>query len=402
VLQRPDGAAMDRRAGLNDVLTLRDHRSAAKASFSNISCVHVMAGSAKALSPAPRVSVVLPVRDGATFLEQALESILSQTLRELELIVVDDGSTDATPQILAVAASRDPRVHIVQLQGSGLVAALNEGCAAAVAPYVGRLDADDVALPGRLERQAALLDADPKVGVVGGAYFAIDAAGRRRAKFHTPTGDAALRTRLARYNVFAHPATTFRREAFEQAGRYRLAEAEDYDLWLRISERWRLASIREPVLEYRHHRGQISLLRVREQALAAVAARVAADERRRGRQDPLDDVGRATPELLTRLGITDEQVARAVAENGVRWAATLAELGDEAAAASLLAASAAAAPYTRRQVLARYGLDRAAQAFRGGRRLRAATLLARALSTGSGAVAAELRAALGRRRPRRR
>ena len=154
-------------------------------------------------SATPRISVVLPVRNGAAFLEQALESVLSQTLRELELIVVDDGSTDRTPEILARAAVRDRRVRLLSGGSSGVVPALNEGCAAAAAPFIARLDADDVALPERLEQQVAVLDAHPEVGLVGGAYFAIDAAGGRRATFRLPTHDAALRARLAKYNVFA-------------------------------------------------------------------------------------------------------------------------------------------------------------------------------------------------------
>src|SRR4051794_19711102 len=207
----------------------------------------------------------MPVRDGQRFLEEALESILSQTLRELELIVVDDGSTDATPHILADIARRDGRVRVFVAEGAGVVAALNQGCALSTAPYVARLDADDIALPERLQQQVGLLDARPDVGLVGGTYFAIDEAGRRHATIEPPTDDATLRARLRRYNVFAHPATTFRRVAFEQAGRYRLAEAEDYDLWLRISERWQLASVQLPVLQYRHHEEQTSLVRVREQ-----------------------------------------------------------------------------------------------------------------------------------------
>jgi hypothetical protein len=194
---------------------------------------------------------------------------------------------------------------------------------------------------------------------------------------------------------------TFRREAFEQAHGYRLAEAEDYDLWLRISERWRLASVAEPVREYRHHQGQVSLIRARDQALATLAARVAAERRRAGGEDPLDGVERATPDLLERLGVPADEVARAVAENDVRWATTLAELGDDAAVAELLAAAAGPdSPYTTRQVRARHALGRAAQATRGGRRLHATVLLARALATDPGAVAAELSTALGRRRPR--
>jgi hypothetical protein len=346
-----------------------------------------------------RVSVVLPVRNGADFLEQALGSVLSQTLTQLELIVVDDHSTDATPEIVSATARRDDRVRMLRCEGSGVVAALNQGCAAARSPYVARLDADDVALPERLERQAALLDGHPDVGLVGGAYIAIDALGRRGAAYQTPTDDAVLRTRLARYNVFAHSTATFRRDAFEQTVGYRLAEAEDYDLWLRISERWLLACVSTPVLEYRQHAGQVSLVRAREQALATLAARAAAERRRAGLPDPLEDAHRATPELLELLGMPAQEVERAVAENNVRWATTLTELSDPAGAAELLAAAAApASPYTPRQVHARHSLGRAANAYRRGMRLQAASLLVRAAATEPGAVTAGLRSALARRR----
>lgn len=351
-------------------------------------------------APAPRVSVVVSVRDGAPFLEQALESILSQTLHELELIVVDDGSTDQTPEILATFAARDSRVRVLQREGSGLTAALNQGCAAAAATYVARFDGDDVALPDRLARQAELLDAHPDVGLVGGAYFSIDAAGRRGATFNPPTGDAALRARLSRYNVFAHPAATFRRAAFEEVGGYRLTEAEDYDLWLRISEHWHLASLPEPVLAYRQHVNQISLLRAREYALAALAARTAAARRRAGGADPLEGVEHVTVDVLEQLGLSSADIDLAVAEIDLRRAAMLSELGDPTAAAELLAAIAdSGSAYTARQVRARHTFGRAVQAWRAGRRVRTALLLARAIATDPGAAAAEASAVLGRRRP---
>jgi hypothetical protein len=192
----------------------------------------------------------------------------------------------------------------------------------------------------------------------------------------------------------------FRREAFEQAAGYRLAEAEDYDLWLRISERWQLASVPDPVIEYRHHSGQVSLTRARDQALAMLAARVAAERRRAGGDDPLIGVERATTELLERLGVSSAEVAQTIADNEVRWATTLAELGDTAGASELLAAAAGpGSPYTARQVRARHALGRAVHASRGGSRLRSAGLVARAVVTDPGAVADEVSAIIGRRRP---
>jgi glycosyl transferase family 2 len=387
-----------------DVVPSRaESRRSEAGSAPDVSCELVTAARMHRAFAAPRISVVLPVRDGAAFLEQALESVLSQTLRELELIVIDDGSTDRTPEILAGAAARDRRVRVLPCGSGGVVPALNEGCAAASAPFIARLDADDVALPERLEQQVAVLDAHPEVGLVGGAYFAIDPAGVRRATFRPPTHDAALRARLAKYNVFAHPAVAFRRDAFEQAGGYRLAEAEDYDLWLRISEHWQLAAVPEPVLEYRYHHGQVSLARAHDQALATLAAQAAAELRRAGRADPLDGITRATPKLLADLGFSPAEIARAVAENDVRWATTLGELGDRAGATALLdAAAGPGSPFTARRARVRYALGRAAHASRGGRQAQAAGLLVRALATDPAAAASELSALLARHHPRRR
>src|SRR5207302_689224 len=112
----------------------------------------------------PLISVLLPVRDGARYLREALASVLAQTLADFELLVVDDGSEDETPAILAGVA--DGRLRAIRQDRLGLVAALNRGIEEARAPLLARMDADDVSLPERLERQAAYLDARPEVALV--------------------------------------------------------------------------------------------------------------------------------------------------------------------------------------------------------------------------------------------
>jgi hypothetical protein len=157
------------------------------------------------------------------------------------------------------------------------------------------------------------------------------------------------------------------------------------------------------VLEYRYHHGQASLTRAHDQALAMLAAQAAAELRRAGREDPLDSITRATPELLADLGFSPAEIARAVAENDVRCATTLAELGDRAGATALLDAAAGPdSPFTARCARARYALGCAAYASRAGRQAQAARLLARALATDPVAAASELSGMLGRHRPRRR
>src|SRR5260221_8928985 len=130
--------------------------------------------------PSPLVSVVLPVRDGAAFLHQAVASIRGQSFADFELIIVDDGSVDATPALLARQAAADPRIRLLAAAGSGLVPALNQAIAAAAGRYIGRMDADDVALPRRLERQVAVLATRPSVAVVGSFVQVIDAGGGPR------------------------------------------------------------------------------------------------------------------------------------------------------------------------------------------------------------------------------
>ncbi len=124
----------------------------------------------------PAVSVLMGVRDGAPWVAEAIESILGQTLADLELIVVDDGSTDDTPTLLA--GMRDPRLVVEWQPPKGLTRALGRAFARARAPLVARLDADDVARPDRLERQHAFLAAHPEVGLLGSAARVVDEAGR--------------------------------------------------------------------------------------------------------------------------------------------------------------------------------------------------------------------------------
>ncbi len=181
----------------------------------------------------PRVSVVMPVRDGERFLREALDSTLAQTLDDLELIVVDDGSTDATPAILAEAAQRDSRVRVQRQEPGGLTVALNAGCALARAPLIARMDADDVMLPDRLERQVAYLDAHPDVALLGGGIVLVDETGREIDREPgRPQLDFLVR------NELTHATVMMRADAFRALGGYRLDQSEDYDLWLRFDERY--------------------------------------------------------------------------------------------------------------------------------------------------------------------
>ena len=209
----------------------------------------------------PAVSVLMGVWNGAPQVREAIESVLSQTVADLELIVVDDDSTDATPAILA--SFRDPRLQVVRRARGGLTSALNAALSLSRAPLLARLDADDVALPERLARQRAFLDAHPDVGVLGSAAREVDAEGREVAVVRPPESDGAIRRMLIRRNPFVHSSVMMRRAAVERAGGYdvSLPVAQDYDLWMRMSRLVGLANLPDVLVVRRLLPGRVSVER---------------------------------------------------------------------------------------------------------------------------------------------
>jgi glycosyltransferase involved in cell wall biosynthesis len=297
---------------------------------------------------APAISVVMPVRDGERFLREALDSILTQTLSELELIVVDDGSVDATPRILEEVAQRDARLRVRRQEPGGLTAALNVGCSLARAPLIARMDADDVMLPRRLERQADFMAAHLDAAVLGGGIVLTDENGRELDREH---GRSQLH--MLERNELTHATVVMRTEAFHELGGYRFDQAEDYDLWLRFEERHVIAALPEPVIRYRFHPGQFSVTSLERQAIGFLAVRAAALERRAGLQDPLDGVERLDLAVLERLGVSHAELDRAVVTDSVQWAAMLQRAGRKEDAAALLERAAAVEGAPSRRTLAR-------------------------------------------------
>ncbi|HEY2374036.1 MAG TPA: glycosyltransferase [Gaiellaceae bacterium] len=214
----------------------------------------------------PRVSVVLPVRDGGSHLEQAVESILGQTFDDLELVAVDDGSTDETPRILSALAARDRRVRVQRLEPTGLVAALNAGIGQARGVYVARMDADDVSLPRRLELQVAELDARPALGVLGTQVRYINAGGSAIGVWRLPVGEALVRWSLFFGTALAHPSVMARRELLvAHVYRAEAPHAEDYDLWARLSTQTELDNLPDLLFERRVHGASVSDLNEADQ-----------------------------------------------------------------------------------------------------------------------------------------
>lgn len=204
------------------------------------------------LQPVPRVSVVMAVHNGERHLRQALESLLAQRLADIEVIAVDDGSTDATPGILASVA--DPRLRVVRRTHAGQTPCLNVGLWLARAPYVARQDADDVSLPERLEQQAAYFDRHAEVALLGSGVTVIDEEGRHLRDYIYPSDHDALVARLMRFeSPFPHTTFMFRTEVVRGLGGYdeRFPKAQDFDLLFRIIVRYRIASLPVPLCQLR-------------------------------------------------------------------------------------------------------------------------------------------------------
>jgi len=199
----------------------------------------------------PKVSVLMPTYNIAEFLGKAIESILSQSFKDFEFVIVDDGSTDDSNRILAEYAKKDDRIRIIKNeQNKGIVYSLNRGLRECRGEYVARMDADDIALRDRLERQIAVMEADPNTIVLGAALSYIDRSGKELGVVRRCSLDKSL---IAQ-NPILHPTVVFRRAILEQHGlsyleKYRYAE--DYFLWLQLSRLGKIDALDDIVLKYR-------------------------------------------------------------------------------------------------------------------------------------------------------
>lgn len=207
----------------------------------------------------PRISVVMPVFNSAVYLAEAIESILAQTFSNFEFIIVDDGSSDDSPRILAEYAKKDARIRILRHDNNqGVTAALNTGIAQASAALVARMDADDISLPQRFASQVDYLDAHPETGVCGCRIRHIGADGAHLSERALPESDLMIRWYLLFENCLPHPSVIFRRDLLPAGEAYHGDNAQDYDLWVRLSAHTKFAILPEPLLLYRMHPDQVA------------------------------------------------------------------------------------------------------------------------------------------------
>lgn len=206
---------------------------------------------------APLVSIILPVYNGATYLQQTLDSIKAQTLTDWELIAIDDGSKDDSLKILRDFAASEPRARIISRGNRGLIATLNEGVQAARGTWIARIDADDICLPERLEKQIAWAEKQ-RADLCGGIIERIGIDAGHSWVF--PASTQGIYAWLLFRSAFAHPTIIIKRElALKFPYSADFLHAEDYELWTRLAlAKVPMTNIPEKVLQYRVHEEQVS------------------------------------------------------------------------------------------------------------------------------------------------
>jgi len=253
--------------------------------------------SAGSETSSPPVTVLMAIYNAEAFVAAAIESILEQTFRDFEFLIIDDGSTDESVEI--VEGYADSRIRLVRNERqTGLVPTLNRGIELARGEYIARMDADDISLPERLERQVGFMEANPDIGACG--TWVITMGDREGEVWEYPESTGEIRCRLLFDSALAHPSVCMRRQAFAHHSlqfdeAYPLAE--DYQLWRTASDEFPLANIGEVLVRYRIHAESVS---------------------QRCSQQQEATVRRIHEESLSRLGLTPSEEERFVH----RWVAT--------------------------------------------------------------------------------
>lgn len=219
----------------------------------------------------PKISVIMSVYNGDNHLRESIESILTQTFTNFEFIIVNDGSTDASLQI--IQTYNDKRIRIINNQENiGLTKSLNKALKQAQGEYIARQDADDLSLRNRLELQLEFLDSHPEIAVLGTGIYVINERGEvieKRIMAPNPIKS------LAKGNRFIHGSVMIRKSVIDVMGGYieYLKYSQDYELWLRISRKYDVINLKAALYMLRFHGGSISIDKIKEQQMCALLAK---------------------------------------------------------------------------------------------------------------------------------
>ena len=199
----------------------------------------------------PTISVIMSVYNGEKYLKEAIESVLVQDFSDFEFIVINDGSTDRSLEI--IKGFNDKRLKFISRENKGLIYSLNEAIFLAQGQYLARMDADDICLPNRLSVQLKAFD-DEKVGMVGSWAIKIDKNGQEMGVMsYPPSQYKKIKNFFIRHNPFIHSSVMIRKEVLDKVGVYsdKFKHAEDYELWSRVLSRFEAVNIPQPLIKYR-------------------------------------------------------------------------------------------------------------------------------------------------------
>jgi glycosyltransferase involved in cell wall biosynthesis len=265
----------------------------------------------------PKVSVLICVYNDEANIGKAIDSILCQSFQDFEIIIVNDGSTDATGTILSQYKQQDKRIKVIDQQNQGTANAANNGITHCSGKYIARLDSDDISYPHRLQTEVSFLEANPHVGLVGGGCHITDSTGRilgsRNIRPKNPHKTLINRC------IYQQSDVMFRKDVLDKlAGnivyRGKFKGAEDYDLWLRISEVAAIAKIDSVFGVWKLNTGGYTLARKSEQLEAITELKKMAIARRKGQKDWYDSYTPAVKDTIHRTQMNSSEYDKTIAQ----------------------------------------------------------------------------------------
>ena len=208
----------------------------------------------------PLVSVVMSVYNGEKYLLEAIESILIQTYKNFEFIIINDGSTDKSLEIIQHYQKQDNRIIVISRENRGLIASLNEGIKKAKGKYIVRMDADDISLPTRFEEQVKFMEDNPDIGISGSAVI-VFGENIKTFIWKVLKKNEVIKSELLFSSTFAHPSVIMNKKMILKYNLFydnNFLHAEDFELWTRMAKITKMANISEPLLKYRIVENSIS------------------------------------------------------------------------------------------------------------------------------------------------
>jgi len=236
-----------------------------------------------------QLTVLMTVHNCRLYISKAVQSILSQTFEDFEFLIIDDASTDDSIEI--IKGFNDPRIRLIRNEENiGLTRSLNLGISLANAQYIARMDSDDISMPTRLQKQINFLKKNPSYGLVGTRFRYIDEQGHQVLESHLPSTNQEIKKKLYDSNQFAHSSVMFTIQSIQTVGSYKnfFIYAQDYDLFLRISEKYDVYNIPEVLVEWRIRLNSASVKYRTLQDRYAHVARMCSLERRKTGTDPIE------------------------------------------------------------------------------------------------------------------